>query len=91
MWKNSLISLTVIISFSGCFCEPEIVYLKPQYPSLEVPIKRSSIDVNVTNGCICGTSKDNVFNLVTQLRSTENYCIEQMTKVNSDFNSTKEK
>ena len=77
--------LMVIILFSGCTCHTKTIYVEKELPSIQVPKKINSIDINVTNKCICGDSVTNVFNGIKALRGTEDYCIDQLTKYNKDF------
>lgn len=94
MWKNLLILLMVIISFSGCTAKTEYIYIEAQCPNIEVLPKVKPIDIEVKtiefkdgnfSSCICDNYKDNVFNGITLFRSTENYYIEQLTRYNKEF------
>ena len=80
-----IILLMVVILFSGCTCHTKTVYIEKELPTILVPEKVSSIDINVTNECICGESVINVFNGIKALRNTENYCIKQLIMYNKDF------
>lgn len=85
MQMKHLIFLTVATLFSACSLRPDVQYIKAQCPRIEVPVKVPAIDVNITNGCVCGESLRNMFNGVSTLRNTEGYCIEQISKYDEEF------
>jgi hypothetical protein len=75
----------VYIAFSGCAKHTEVVYVEAQCPQINVPERIPVIEVNVSDGCICGDSLQSVFDGINHLRNTESYCIDQLIKYNKEF------
>lgn len=84
----------VIIFFSGCTTKTEYIYVETRCPKIKILPKVLPINILVestmlkdgnTSNCICGKYKDNVFNGINQLRSSENYYENNIRNYNEKF------
>ena len=70
--------LTALILFSGC-------HAPVTAPRIEPLGKRPLIDLNVSEGCLCGGSKDNAINTIINLRRDNAYYYKAITEYNKTF------
>lgn len=75
-----ILMLMAVILFSGCGDDDRV---RP--PKMEVLKPRQNIEINVTNGCICGDDKDAVINLIKNIRNDLAYYEHWITIYNSEF------
>ena len=68
--------LMALIAFSITGCGVKLSAL----PEIKTPTEIQSKPVFIDGGCACGVSKDNLYHLVSELRETEEYCIDQLTE-----------
>ena len=76
--KKILLSILLGFSLVGCSS-----IIKPPHIKVLPPIQQ--ITVELDKGCICGVDAQNTFQLIRQLRKSELYYIEQLTKYNEEF------
>ena len=72
-----ILMLAGLILFSGC-CDKHIEY---RCPDIKVLRTVPPIDINVTDGCICGQSRDNIINGVKMLRKSEAYYADEINRL----------
>lgn len=74
----------VITLFNGCSEKA------PLPPKLETLRDRPPVDIDVTHGCICDQQKDDIMNLVKDLRGDIKFYKTSIEKYNANFPKTSE-
>ena len=77
--------------FTGCSTRTEYVFVEAKCPKIEVLQRVDDINGSFVGECLCGDQLYDLMIGTSQLRKSETYYIDEITKYNEEFTSTIDK